>query len=93
MTTQIHHAIAEGQYRPALGRQFLGRCPACHAAHPLARKPPMPDGVCPDCGSPSGTVGQYRETWGRAPGVWGAIAHAFHLIGETLAKAAKGLDP
>lgn len=31
--------------------QFLPKCRQCGGVHPLARKPKMPDGSCPDCGA------------------------------------------
>lgn len=34
---------------PSLGVVFLPRCPHCGGKHPLAHKPPLPEGICPDC--------------------------------------------
>lgn len=36
---------------PSLSVQFLPRCTACHAPHPLAGKPPVDRDDCPSCGA------------------------------------------
>lgn len=49
---------AVGYYEPSTTVQFLPRCRACGASHPLARRPPRPEGLCPDCGAAAAQPGR-----------------------------------
>lgn len=70
--------------------QFLPRCAACEAPHPLARKPKMPADHCPDCGAESAfPIHQSADAVFSLSGIVGMIAAALLRAGEAIRKLAK----
>lgn len=75
--------------------QFLPRCEECHAPHPLARKPKLHVGDCPDCGHPLADLQAVKTvpaplTIGRA---WQLLVAAFLTIGTWLHSLAGRIEP
>ncbi|HEY3694183.1 hypothetical protein [Phenylobacterium sp.] len=81
-----------GHYEPEMVHQLLRRCAHCHAPHPLARRPPSPAGVCPDCGEtaqlPGLEISVRAVLTGRSPTT--LIARLFLWLGKALMTLAKG---
>lgn len=74
-------------FEPSLSSTFLPGCAACHAPHPLARRPPLPPESCPDCGAPQftgATVDIPAEITGR--GLWPTLARICFRASRFLAR-------
>jgi hypothetical protein len=75
-----------GRWEPIMAHCFMPRCPACHAAHPLARKPAAPPEACPDCGHPSAAPAEVVRV-STSGGLWLWLANSCHALARWLVKA------
>lgn len=83
------HISAVGNWEPYCHMEVLRGCSNCQAPHPLARKPPLYQDTCPECGTPSSTP-EHREA--KAQGnIWLAIANGLQWIANALFRLSQRL--
>ena len=68
-----------------MSHRFLPRCAACHAPHPMARKPPQERDTCPDCGHPAGEPAAAVKV-STTGGLWLWLANRCHALARWLLK-------
>lgn len=74
-----------GRWEPQMYHRFMPRCSACHAPHPMARKPAVDSGLCPDCGHPAGALGAAVKVSTKG-GLWLWLANKCHALAHWLIK-------
>lgn len=87
MSANVGMPVA-GRWVPSLTHRLLSRCPACHAAHPMARKPPIESDACPDCGHPCVAPADPVKV-STSGGLWLWLANRCHALARWLIKASE----
>lgn len=89
-TKNTEVGLAMGWREPSMLATFLPRCGNCEAPHPLAMKPPRPDGVCPVCSTPT-AQGYTKEVPALITGkdIMALFARGFLKMGKWLIQLAR----